>query len=96
MAAEFTIRKPMQTDPLQPETHPLLRYGTRRGWERTRTARFFEIPDSTFKQLVTGHTGPSFSRAEEWERLSSGEVTALDVMRWHERNRKRPSGEAAA
>jgi len=78
----------MAADVLRPETHPLVRYGERRGWSRQQTADFFEVPFSTFKQLVSGHTGASFTRAEGWETRSGGEVLAVEVMHWQRRNRK--------
>ena len=80
---------------VQPETHPLVRYGERRGWKGRETAGHFVIKHSTFKQLVSGHTKASFQRASEWEKKSAGEILAIDVMRWQERNDKRSGREAA-
>lgn len=77
------------------DPHPLVIYGKKRGLSRRQTAAVFKVPYGTFRQLVSGHTGAAFSRAEEWERASGGEVKAIDVMRWQERHR-RSSKDAAA
>ena len=80
------------------ETHPLVRYGEKRGWDYLRTAEFFDVPYGVFKKLVRGFTGCSFPRAEGFEKRAQGKVRALDVLRWHERNRREvgdSTGEAA-
>lgn len=77
------------------DPHPLVTYGEKRGLTRRQTAAVFSIRYGTFRQLVRGHTGAAFSRAELWEKESGGEVKAIDVMRWQERNR-RTIGSAAA
>jgi hypothetical protein len=70
------------------EAHPLVVYGKGRGWAYARTAKFFRIPYSTYRILVRGLCGISFERAEQCERRSKGEVRAIDLLRWHERNRR--------
>lgn len=77
------------------DPHPLVQYGEQHGLSRRQTAAVFSIPYGTFRQLVSGHTGAAFARAEEWEDASDGEVRALDVMRWQERNRKTARDAAA-
>ncbi len=77
------------------DPHPLVIFGEKRGLSRRQTAAVFSIPYGTFRQLVRGHTGTAFGRAEEWESLSGGEVKAVDVMRWQERNRKSARDAAA-
>ena len=70
------------------ETHPLVRFGRKCGWGYEQTAEFFDVPYSTFKQMVRGWTGCSFRRAESFENKSAGKIRAVAVMRWHERNRR--------
>lgn len=70
------------------EPHPLVIYGKSRGWKYARTAKFFRIPYSTFRILVRGLCGMSFERADAIERRAKGEIRAIDLLRWHERNRR--------
>ncbi len=80
---------------MEPELHPLVVYGEARQLSRRETAAVFEINYSTFRQLVCGHTRASFGRAEGWEKLSHGQVKAIDVMRWQKRNSKAARDAAA-
>ena len=73
---------------MQEQLHPLTEYGKQRGLTQQQTAAVFEINYGTFRQLVSGHTGASFSRAEGWEHSSEGAVKAIEVMRWQKLNRK--------
>jgi len=79
------------------EIHPLVAFAEAQSprWNYATAADFFEIPISTFKQMVRGFTGCSFTRADDCEKRSKGRVTALSIMRWHERNKREP-GEATA
>jgi hypothetical protein len=78
------------------KAHPLDRFGRRRGWNQKETAAHFGVEYGHFRQLVTGHTGVSFARAALWEKKSRGEVRAVEVLRWHERNKRQPNGERSA
>jgi len=84
---------------VEADKHPLVQFGERRGWAYLRTARFFRVPYGSFKQLVTGHTGASYRRALAWEKRAKGDFKAIDVLAWHERNRRAgddaPTGAAA-
>ena len=73
-------------------SHPCVDYGGSRGWDYARNAKFFRVPYSGYKKMVRGFTGCSFSRANLFEKRSRGEIQALDVLRWHERHRRVPSG----
>jgi hypothetical protein len=77
------------------DLHPLVIYGDSHDLARRQTAAAFRIGYGTFRQIVSGHTGVSWQRAEEWERVSGGEIEAADVMRWQERNRKSTEDAAA-
>ena len=79
------------------EIHPVVIYARQRDWDYRRAAKFFRCPYGVFKQIVRGFCGLSVSRADEWERLSNGECRAIDLLRWHERNRRQqePQGSAA-
>lgn len=80
----------MEADP-----HPLVIYAENHSLSRSQAAAVFGIPYGTFRQIVSGHAGIAFGRAERWEKASGGEVKAIDVMRWQERNRKSTRGAAA-
>ena len=70
------------------QTHPLVRFGKAREWGYRRTARFFRIPHATFKKLVRGFVGMSLTRAQVCERRAKGEVTAIELLEWHQKNRR--------
>lgn len=55
-------------------------------------ASFFGLKSVTlWRQIIRGFCGLSLSRAEEWERLTKGELRVLDLLKWHERNRRAKS-----
>ena len=78
----------MAKRPHELEPHPLVVYGKARGWNYARTAKFFRIPYSSFRIIVRGLSGVSFERAESIERRSKSEIRAIELLRWHERNRR--------
>lgn len=69
--------------------HPLLAFGTRRDWDRRKTAGHFGVPYGRFRKLVTGHEGVSFDGAKAWAERSEGEFSAMDVLTWHSANRRK-------
>lgn len=71
------------------EPNPLVAFGDEEGLSRREVWEFFDVPESTFKQLVTGHTRASWDRAREWEKRSGGRVRAVDVMAWQEKHAPR-------
>lgn len=77
------------------EIHPCVVYGEKRGWDYARTAKFFGISYGVFKQMVRGFTGCSLSRADGFEKRSKGEIRSIEVLRWHERNRREVGGSAS-
>lgn len=76
------------------DPHPLVVFCVVKGISRREGAAALGVRYGVFRQLVAGHAGTSFARAERWEEKSGGLIKAIDVMRWQERNRK--SGRAAA
>ncbi len=70
------------------EQHPLERYRSRRGWTQDKSATHFGMPISTYKQVVRAFTGVSPKRADKIESASGGELQAIDILRWHQRNRR--------
>jgi hypothetical protein len=70
------------------EVHPAVVFGKRRGWDYTKTAAALDCEYGAFKQIVRGFRGLSVTRADEWERLSRGELRSIDLLRWHQRNRR--------
>ena len=68
--------------------HPIVAFGTRRGWSRTETAEYFGIPYGVFRRIVTGWAGISLSRAQDLAAESEGEFSAMDLLLWHQSNRR--------
>lgn len=64
------------------DKHPLIQFGNDSNLSRRQVRKLLDIPESTFKQLVTGHTRASWDRASEWEAETNGKISAVDVMRW--------------
>ena len=73
--------------------HPLVAFGAERGWDYRRTAAYFSVPYSTFKQLAAGFTRASFNRAMAWQRRSRGKVQAAEVMAWQYKHAPTPEAE---
>ena len=78
------------------ELHPIVVYGRSRGWRYPKIAKFLGVSDVQFRKIVTGWQGLSFSRANTWELKTKGAVRAIDLMRWHERNRRTQPSERAS
>lgn len=70
------------------DVHPAVLFARSRGWDYAKTAAFLRCPHGVFRQIVRGFCGVSIRRADQWERLSKGEIRAIDLLRWHERNRR--------
>ena len=73
------------------DRHPLVEFADRREWDYSQLAAHFGLEYGVLKKIVRGFTGCSFSRAEHLASRSSGEFQAVDVMRWHQRNRREAS-----
>ncbi len=76
--------------------HPMVDFGRRRSWGYEETASHFGVTYGTFRQIVTGWTGASLATAQEWAKRGSGEFSTLDILLWHQSNRRRYTGGAAA
>lgn len=76
---------------LKAALHPLAVFAFAKDWNQRECAEHFGIDYPAYRQIVGGHVGVSYYRAEAWEAKSKGKkhaISAVAVMKWQKRNRK--------
>lgn len=63
--------------------HPIEQFAQLNGLSQPKAAERLGISKATFWQIVNGARGVSVAMAARLEAASNGEVSALEILRWH-------------
>jgi len=79
------------TSALRAALHPLAVYQFAHDMDQREAAAFFKIKYGSYRKIVRGHTRVTYYTAELWEVRSGGELSAVNVMRWQQKNAPLPT-----